>query len=107
MNEKWILNSSPIITFAKLERIALLEEMCEEMVIPSGVELEISKGTSPSLFLPSDRSMVNLICMASLDFGKCMVGKGRFLYDCLYGCGVVGFFRHGVLLRAHPWLLHL
>ncbi|RLC08328.1 MAG: DUF3368 domain-containing protein [Deltaproteobacteria bacterium] len=43
--KKWILNSSPVITFGKLERISLLEEMCDEMVIPKGVAYEISQGT--------------------------------------------------------------
>ncbi len=45
MTEKWALNSSPIITFVKLERISLLKEMCEEMIIPTGVAFEISQGT--------------------------------------------------------------
>jgi predicted nucleic acid-binding protein len=41
---RWVVNASPIITLAKIERINLLPQLCDEMVIPQGVADEIQQG---------------------------------------------------------------
>jgi len=42
---KWVVNSSPIISLCEIGRIYLLEELCDEIVIPSGVLDEINAGS--------------------------------------------------------------
>jgi predicted nucleic acid-binding protein len=42
--KRWVVNASPIITLAKIERINLLPQLCDEMVIPQGVADEIQQG---------------------------------------------------------------
>jgi predicted nucleic acid-binding protein len=45
MPEKWVVNASPLISLARLNQTSLLFELCDEMVIPSGVAGEINQGT--------------------------------------------------------------
>jgi predicted nucleic acid-binding protein len=40
---KWVINASPLITLAKIGQVALLAELCDEMVIPEGVAVEIDR----------------------------------------------------------------
>lgn len=44
MVRQWVVNASPIITLAKIGRINLLSQLCNEMVIPQGVADEIQQG---------------------------------------------------------------
>ena len=44
MVKRWVVNASPIISLTKIDRIHLLHELCDEMVIPQGVADEISLG---------------------------------------------------------------
>ena len=44
MLRRWVVNASPVITLAKIGRISLLEELCEELIIPGGVAKEINDG---------------------------------------------------------------
>lgn len=44
MVRRWAVNASPIITLAKIGRINLLPQLCDEMVIPQGVADEIQQG---------------------------------------------------------------
>ena len=44
MTRRWVVNASPIITLAKIDRIHLLTQLCDEMVIPQGVADEIQQG---------------------------------------------------------------
>lgn len=44
MARQWVVNASPIITLAKIGRINLLPQLCDEMVIPQGVADEIQQG---------------------------------------------------------------
>jgi predicted nucleic acid-binding protein len=41
---RWVVNASPIISLSKINRIHLLSQLCDEMVIPQGVADEISLG---------------------------------------------------------------
>lgn len=44
MVKHWVVNASPIISLAKIDRIHLLRELCDEVVIPQGVADEINLG---------------------------------------------------------------
>ena len=44
MVKRWVVNASPIISLTKIDRINLLHQLCDEMVIPQGVADEISLG---------------------------------------------------------------
>lgn len=44
MVKRWVVNASPIITLANIERVNLLPQLCDEMVIPQGVADEIQQG---------------------------------------------------------------
>ncbi len=44
MVKRWVVNASPIISLAKIDRIHLLSELCDEVVIPQGVADEIDLG---------------------------------------------------------------
>jgi predicted nucleic acid-binding protein len=44
MPEKWVANASPIISLAKLNQAYLLNELCEQLLIPAGVAREIKQG---------------------------------------------------------------
>ena len=44
MVRRWVVNASPIISLAKIDRIHLLSELCDEVVIPQGVADEIKLG---------------------------------------------------------------
>jgi predicted nucleic acid-binding protein len=42
--KRWVVNASPIISLAKIDRIHLLSELCDEVIIPQGVADEINLG---------------------------------------------------------------
>jgi predicted nucleic acid-binding protein len=42
--KRWVVNASPIISLAKIDRIDLLSNLCDEVVIPQGVADEINLG---------------------------------------------------------------
>ncbi len=44
MVRRWVVNASPIISLTKIDRIHLLSELCDEVVIPQGVADEIKLG---------------------------------------------------------------
>jgi predicted nucleic acid-binding protein len=44
--ERWVINASPLILLAKAELVHLLPSLCEELVIPNGVAVEIQAGRS-------------------------------------------------------------
>jgi len=44
MLRKWALNASPIIALGKIDRLNLINELCQEIVIPKGVAEEIAQG---------------------------------------------------------------
>ncbi len=44
MVKRWVVNASPIISLTKIDRIHLLSELCDEVVIPQGVADEINLG---------------------------------------------------------------
>jgi predicted nucleic acid-binding protein len=44
VTRRWVVNASPIITLAKIDQINLLAQLCDEMVIPQGVAIEIEQG---------------------------------------------------------------
>ena len=43
MPRRWVVNASPLITPARIGQLSLLHELCEEMVIPAGVNEEINR----------------------------------------------------------------
>ena len=44
MVKRWVVNASPIISLTKIDRIHLLNDLCDEVVIPQGVADEINLG---------------------------------------------------------------
>ncbi len=34
---RWVVNASPLITLGKVSKIALLQTMCSDLIIPEGV----------------------------------------------------------------------
>jgi len=42
--KRWVVNASPIISLTKIDRIHLLSQLCDEVVIPQGVVDEIQLG---------------------------------------------------------------
>lgn len=44
MVRRWVVNASPIISLTKIDRIHLLSELCDEVVITQGVADEIKLG---------------------------------------------------------------
>ncbi|MEB3278430.1 MAG: DUF3368 domain-containing protein [Lyngbya sp.] len=44
MSRKWVINASPLIVLAKISQISLLSQLCDEIVIPTGVVQEINDG---------------------------------------------------------------
>ncbi|MDB9529458.1 DUF3368 domain-containing protein [Oscillatoria sp. CS-180] len=44
MVRRWVVNASPIISLTKIDRIHLLSELCDQVVIPQGVADEINLG---------------------------------------------------------------
>ncbi|MBD2298385.1 DUF3368 domain-containing protein [Nostoc sp. FACHB-190] len=41
MTRRWVVNSSPLIVLTKINQVHLLFELCDEVIIPSGVVREI------------------------------------------------------------------
>ena len=44
MVRRWVVNASPIISLTKIDRIHLLSDLCDDVVIPQGVADEITLG---------------------------------------------------------------
>lgn len=44
MVRRWVINASPIISLTKIDRIDLLPQLCDDIVIPQGVADEIQQG---------------------------------------------------------------
>jgi len=44
VNRKWVVNASPLIVLAKIDMLWLLEKLCIDLAIPSGVVEEINDG---------------------------------------------------------------
>ncbi len=44
MNERWVLNASPVILLGKLGRLDLVPALCAEWVIPRAVYEELARG---------------------------------------------------------------
>lgn len=44
MGRKWVVNASPLIVLAKINQVTLIQELCEEWIIPIGVLDEINLG---------------------------------------------------------------
>lgn len=44
MNERWVVNASPLILLGKIGHLTLLPKLCAELVIPTGVAAEVRKG---------------------------------------------------------------
>lgn len=44
MVRRWVVNASPVISLTKIDRIHLLSELCDDVVIPQGVADEINLG---------------------------------------------------------------
>ncbi len=44
MTRKWVINASPLILLGKISRIDLIKDLCQEIIIPKGVEHEIYAG---------------------------------------------------------------
>lgn len=42
--ERWVVNASPIILLGKAGVVHLLPKLCEELVVPEGVLLEVASG---------------------------------------------------------------
>ncbi len=49
MSRKWVVNASPLILLTKVSHISLLQELCNELVIPGGVAKEILTGPANDL----------------------------------------------------------
>jgi len=43
--KRWVVNASPIISLARIEKASFLIELCDELLIPRGVSDEINRGT--------------------------------------------------------------
>lgn len=44
MNRRWVVNASPLIVLAKIDMLWLLEKLCDDIAIPTGVIDEINEG---------------------------------------------------------------
>ena len=44
MPKKWVVNASPIIALARVNKVSFLIELCDELLIPKGVAGEIDQG---------------------------------------------------------------
>ena len=44
MSDIWVVNASPIIALAKVDRLHLLHDLCKELLIPEAVAAEILAG---------------------------------------------------------------
>jgi predicted nucleic acid-binding protein len=44
MPKKWVVNASPLIVLARINKIFLLRHLAEEIVVPAGVAKEIAHG---------------------------------------------------------------
>lgn len=44
MNRRWVVNASPLIALAKIDMLWLLEKLCIDIAIPTGVIDEINEG---------------------------------------------------------------
>ncbi len=44
MSDVWVVNASPVIALAKIERLHLLGDLCRELLIPEAVAAEILAG---------------------------------------------------------------
>ena len=44
MAKKWVVNASPIISLCNIDKVSLLVELCDELLIPKGVAEEINQG---------------------------------------------------------------
>lgn len=43
-NRRWVVNASPLILLARIERIALLRDLCAELIVPAAVAAEVQAG---------------------------------------------------------------
>ncbi len=59
MVNRWVVNASPIISLVKIDRIHLLSELCDEVIIPQGVRDEITLGDTPTVPLIGFSKPVN------------------------------------------------
>ncbi len=46
MSDVWVVNASPIILLAKVDRLHLLMDLCEELLVPEAVVAEVLAGPS-------------------------------------------------------------
>ena len=44
MHRKWVVNASPLIVLGRINHLSLLQHLAEEIVVPTGVAKEISRG---------------------------------------------------------------
>jgi hypothetical protein len=44
LNEKWVIDASSLIILGKLSLLHIFTYLCDELVIPDGVAIEILKG---------------------------------------------------------------
>ncbi len=44
MSDTWVVNASPIIALAKVDRLHLLDDLCNELIVPEAVVAEILAG---------------------------------------------------------------
>ena len=44
MNEGWVINASPLILFARIARLDLLERLAQEIIVPDAVLKEVRAG---------------------------------------------------------------
>lgn len=51
MTRKWVINASPLIVLAKISQIGLLSQICDQIVIPTGVVQEINDGMDKVSYL--------------------------------------------------------
>jgi predicted nucleic acid-binding protein len=46
VTDLWIVNASPVIVLAKVEQLQLLQRLCQELLVPQAVVMEILTGPS-------------------------------------------------------------
>jgi predicted nucleic acid-binding protein len=45
MPKRWVVNASPIISLCRVNKVSILTELCDDLLIPKGVAEEIDRGT--------------------------------------------------------------
>ena len=91
MSNRWVLNASPLILFARVERLDLIETLTPQAIVPDAVIDEIRAGAtddrsaSAALAFAQSRRATNLAVLESVLHWDLGAGESQVIAHALHG----------------------